>query len=208
MAVAAKFRNAGQICASPTRFYVQEAVYDQFVDLFVAATKKIKVGNGLNEGVTMGPLIAERRLEVMEQFVTDAVEHGATLATGGKRIGNLGYYYAPTVLANVGEDARIMNEEPFGPVAPIAPFKDFDQAVERANKLEFGLAAYAFTSNGARAAALAAQINSGTIAINSMVVTTPETPFGGVNDSGYGSEGGPEGLDAYLRVKFVSEIDV
>jgi len=207
MAVAGKFRNAGQICASPTRFYVQEEVFDKFVDVFVSEVKKIKVGNGLEQGVTMGPLIAERRLEVMEQFVGDALEHGAKLLTGGERIGNLGYFYAPTVLANVSEDARIMNEEPFGPVAPISPFRDFDEVIERANKLEFGLASYAFTGSGARAAKLAERIEAGTLAINSLILSTPETPFGGVNDSGYGSEGGVEGLDAYLRVKFVTETE-
>ncbi len=205
MAVAGKFRNAGQICASPTRFYVQEAVFDQFVDIFVSGVKKIKVGNGLEQGVTMGPLIAERRLEVMDQFVGDALEHGAKLLTGGERLGNLGNFYAPSVLADVSEDARIMNEEPFGPVAPILPFKDFDEVVKRANKLQFGLASYAFTSNSGRAVRLADRIEAGNLAINSLVLSTPESPFGGINDSGYGSEGGVEGLEAYLRVKFVTE---
>ncbi len=208
MAAAGKYRNAGQICVSPTRFYVQESIFDRFVDGFAAVAKKLKVGNGLDQDVNMGPLIGERRLGVMERFVSDARDRGAELVAGGERIGNRGYFYAPTVLKNVPEDALIMNEEPFGPVAPICPFKDFDDVIERANKLQFGLASYAFTRDGARAAALADQIEAGALAVNSLIVSTPETPFGGVNESGYGSEGGIEGLEAFLRTKLVTEIDV
>ncbi len=208
MAAGAKFRNAGQVCISPTRFYVQESVVDHFADAFAAAAGEIRVGNGMDEGVGMGPLIGERRLGVMQSFVDDATSHGGELMLGGERVGNQGYFYAPTVLKNVPEDAMIMNEEPFGPVAPIASFKDFDDVVARANKLAFGLASYAFTQDGARAAALADQIDAGLLAVNSFVVSTPETPFGGVNESGYGSEGGTEGLDAFLRTKFVTEVGV
>lgn len=208
MAAAAKFRNAGQVCVSPTRFYVQEKAYGDFADAFTEATKAIKVGNGMDEGVVMGPLVGIRRLDVMQEFVDDAVKHGATVTTGGARIGNQGYFYAPTVMKDVPEDAMIMNEEPFGPVAPLASFKSFDEVVGRANKLSFGLAAYAFTQDGDRAAQLSSQIDSGMVAINSFLVSTPETPFGGVNESGYGSEGGIEGLDAYLRTKFVTETGV
>ena len=208
ISAAGKFRNAGQVCVSPTRFYVQENVYDQFVDKFTAKAESLKVGNGLEDGIEMGPLVGERRLGVMEEFVSDAKNHGAEITTGGERIGNQGFFYAPTVLKNVPEDAMIMNEEPFGPVAPMASFKDFDDVLERANKLEFGLASYAFTSDGAKAAALSEQIEAGMMAVNSLVVATPETPFGGINDSGYGSEGGIEGLDAYLRTKFVTESGV
>lgn len=205
MAVTGKYRNAGQVCISPTRFYVQENVYERFADSFAEKAAAIKVGNGLDEGVAMGPLVAERRLEVMDRFVNDARERGAEIMTGGERVGNQGYFYAPTVMKNVPEDAMIMNEEPFGPVAPICAFKDFDEVVERANRLEFGLASYAFTRDNARANALAEQINAGLLAVNSLMVSSPETPFGGVDDSGYGSEGGIEGLEAYLRTKFVSE---
>lgn len=208
VAAAGKFRNAGQVCVSPTRFYVQESVYDHFADAFAAKAQALNVGNGLEDGVAMGPLIAERRLDVMERFVADAKDRGAEVMTGGERIGNQGYFYAPTVLKGVPEDAFIMNEEPFGPLAPIASFENFDELVGRANKLEFGLASYAFTNNGAQAAALADQIESGMLAVNSMVVSTPETPFGGIHESGYGSEGGIEGLEAYLRTKFVTEVGV
>jgi len=207
-AAGSKFRNAGQVCVSPTRFYVQESVLDDFTDAFVAAASEIKVGNGMDDGVGMGPLIGERRLGVMQSFVDDAKNHGAEVVLGGERIGNQGFFYAPTVLRNVPEDAMIMNEEPFGPLAPIASFKDFDDVVARANKLSFGLASYAFTNDGARAAALGEQIEAGLLAVNSFVVSTPETPFGGVNESGYGSEGGVEGLDAFLRTKFVTEVGV
>ena len=208
MAAAFKFRNAGQVCISPTRFYVQETVVDQFAETFAKTASELKVGSGMEEGVFMGPLIAERRLAVMQGFVDDAKAHGAEVMTGGERIGNQGFFYAPTVLKNVPEDAMIMNEEPFGPLAPIASFTDFDDMIARANKLSFGLAAYAFTQNGAQAAQLGERIETGMLAVNSFVVSTPETPFGGINESGYGSEGGIEGLDAYLRTKFITEIGV
>ncbi len=208
MAVGSKFRNAGQVCVSPTRFYVQEKIADDFTEAFVAAASEIKVGNGLDEGVGMGPLIGERRLGVMQSFVDDAKNHGAEVLIGGERVGNQGFFYAPTVLRNVPEDAMIMNEEPFGPLAPISTFSDFDDVVARANKLTFGLASYAFTKDGSRAAALGNEIESGLLAVNSFVVSTPETPFGGINESGYGSEGGIEGLDAFLQTKFVTEVGV
>ncbi len=208
MAAGFKFRNAGQVCISPTRFFVQENVVDKFTDAFVDATSKVKVGNGLDDGVAMGPLVAERRLDVMQTFVDDAKSCGAELVCGGERMGNQGYFYKPTVLKNVPEDAMIMNEEPFGPVAPIAPFADFDDVVARANKLMFGLASYAFTNDGARAAALGNKIEAGMLAVNSFVVSTPETPFGGINESGYGHEGGIEGLDVFLRTKFITEVGV
>jgi succinate-semialdehyde dehydrogenase/glutarate-semialdehyde dehydrogenase len=207
-AAAFKFRNAGQVCISPTRFYVQETVVDQFADAFAKTASELKVGNGMDEGVFMGPLIAERRLGVMQGFVDDAKAHGAEMMTGGERIGNQGFFYAPTVMKNVPDEAMSMNEEPFGPLAPITSFSDFDDMIARANKLQFGLAAYAFTKNGAQAAMIGDRIETGMLSVNSFVVSTPETPFGGINDSGYGSEGGIEGLDAYLRTKFVTEIGV
>ncbi len=208
VSLAGKFRNAGQVCISPTRFYVQEGVYDQFVDAFAEKASSLKVGNGLEEGTQMGPLIAPRRLEWMDTLLADAKSHGATVVTGGERMGNQGYFFAPTVLKDVPEDARIMNEEPFGPLAPMAPFKSEDEVIERANRLEFGLASYAFTSSGERATRLADAIDAGLLGINHLGVAMPETPFGGVKESGYGSEGGIEGLEAFLRTKFVTEMAV
>ena len=203
-----KYRNAGQVCISPTRFYVQENVYNQFVDGFTERSKALNVGNGMEDGTQMGPLIAARRLDVMEQFVSDARDHGAQITTGGERVGNNGYFYAPTVMKDVPDDAMIMREEPFGPLAPMASFKTFDELVERANSLDFGLASYAFTADGGRAKKLSEAIDTGLVGVNNVMVATPETPFGGVNESGYGSEGGIEGLDAFLRTKFVTELDV
>ncbi len=208
MCSATKFRNAGQVCISPTRFYVQEGVYDEFAERMAGHAKDVVVGEGLKDGVQMGPLIGERRLSVMQDLVDDAVSHGAELLAGGERLGNKGFFYKPTVLKGVSEDAKIMNEEPFGPVAPIASFKDFDEVIERANKLEYGLASYAFTTDGAKANAIGDQINAGMFGVNHFGVATPETPFGGVNHSGYGTEGGEEGITAYQRVKFISEIGV
>jgi len=156
----------------------------------------------------MGPLIADRRLPVMQGLVDDAVSRGATLVTGGKRIGNQGYYYEPTLMKDVPEEATIMNDEPFGPVVPVTSFQSEDEIIGRANKVKVGLASYAFTSDGDRANRLGKQLNTGMVGINSMLVSTPESPFGGVDESGYGSEGGIEGLDAYLRTKLVSETGV
>jgi len=204
-AVLSKFRNAGQVCVSPTRFYVHENIIDRFSHIFCELTANLKVGNGLDDGVQIGPLIAKRRITLMSEFVADALDKGAELLTGGKAIEGKGAFFQPTVLKNVPETARIMFEEPFGPVTPISSFKDFDEVIERANQLPFGLAAYAFTANGARGRALAAQIEAGMFGLNSFMIATPETPFGGVNYSGYGSEGGIEGLDAYMRTKFVTE---
>ena len=203
-----KFRNAGQVCISPTRFLVQKGIYGKFLDAFVAETEKQVVGHGLEGGTTMGPLVAERRQEVMDGLVADAVGHGAKLRAGGGRVGNAGTFFAPTVLEDVPLTARIMNEEPFGPLAPFRPFGSVDEVIEEANRLPFGLAAYAFTGSGRTAKALAADLETGMLAVNSVVVSTPETPFGGVNDSGYGSEGGIEGIEAFLRTKLVTELDV
>lgn len=203
-----KFRNAGQVCISPTRFYVQENVYSKFVDGFAERAQAQKVGNGLEKGVTMGPLIAARRMEVMEDFTSEAVGAGASLKTGGERIGNQGNFWAPTILSDVPDNAKIMVEEPFGPIAPVAPFKGMDDVLERANSLPFGLAAYVWTADGRKAKVLQDQLESGMVGVNHPGVSMPETPFGGVNESGYGSEGGIEGLEAYQRTKFLSEVDV
>jgi succinate-semialdehyde dehydrogenase/glutarate-semialdehyde dehydrogenase len=202
---ASKFRNAGQVCVSPTRFLVQQAAYDGFVEKFVAAAKSQKVGDGLESGTTMGPLANTRRIQAMESLIADAQKHGAQIRTGGKRIGNKGNFFEPTVLVDVPREARVMNEEPFGPLAVISPFKDFDDVVEEANRLPFGLAAYAYTRSAKTANAIAAAVESGMMSINHHGLALPEVPFGGVKDSGYGSEGGSEAIEAYLNTKFVSQ---
>jgi succinate-semialdehyde dehydrogenase/glutarate-semialdehyde dehydrogenase len=201
-----KFRNAGQVCTSPTRFYVHEAIYRSFVEGFAARATKIKVGNGLEEGIQMGPMIAPRRLDAMDSLVADARAKGASVVTGGQRVGNKGYFYTPTLLENVPDDARIMSEEPFGPIAPTTSFTTFDDVIERANSLPYGLASFVFTRNMAMAQKTEMALEAGMVGVNHMMVSTPETPFGGVNESGYGSESGIEGLDAYLRTKFVTEM--
>ena len=200
-----KFRNAGQVCISPTRFLVHESVYDQFVEGFVKSAESLNVGNGLDEGINMGPLAHDRRLTAIEGFVADAVEKGAKILTGGKRKGNKGYFFEPTVMTDVSKDSRIMNEEPFGPLAPINSFSSIDEVVEEANRLNYGLAAYAYTNSAKTAQHLGAAIESGQVSINHHGLGLVDTPFGGVKDSGYGSEGGPEGLDAYLTTKLVSQ---
>jgi succinate-semialdehyde dehydrogenase / glutarate-semialdehyde dehydrogenase len=200
-----KFRNAGQVCISPTRFYVQEPVYKKFLSRFTEYAKGIKLGDGMEKGITMGPMANVRRVDAMEKFVADAKSRGGNVVTGGKRHGNQGYFYEPTVVTDVPDDSMIMTQEPFGPVAPIVTFKTFDEVVERANSLPFGLAAYAFTTSNATATAIGDAIESGMVGVNSVAVSTPETPFGGVKESGHGSEGGIEGLSAYLNTKFISQ---
>jgi succinate-semialdehyde dehydrogenase/glutarate-semialdehyde dehydrogenase len=201
----AKFRNAGQVCVSPTRFLVQEKLYAPFVEKFAAAARAVKVGNGMEEGTQMGPLVHERRIPWVDGLMADARQKGAEVHTGGERIGNKGYFYQPTVLTGVGRDARMMNEEPFAPVAMIASFKDFDEVVEEANRLPYGLASYAFTRSAKTANAIAAKVESGMMTINHLGLALPEVPFGGIKDSGYGSEGGSEAIEAYLNTKFVSQ---
>ncbi len=201
----AKFRNAGQVCVSPTRFLIQEKLYEPFVEKFVAAAKAVKVGNGMEAGVQMGPLVHDRRIPWVEGLLADAKQKGAEVLTGGERIGNKGYFFEPTVLTGVGKDTRIMNEEPFGPLAMISSFRDFDEVVEEANRLPFGLASYAFTRSAKTANAIAAKVESGMMTINHLGLALPEVPFGGMKDSGYGSEGGSEAIEAYLNTKFVSQ---
>ncbi len=205
---AAKYRNAGQVCISPTRFLVQEGVYDKFVEQFVANAKKVKVGNGLDRDSRMGSLANPRRVNAIEEMVQDAVGKGAKVATGGSRIGNKGYFFEPTVVTDVPRDARAMNEEPFGPLALISPFQKFDDAAEEANRLPFGLASYAFTRSAKTATAIGAAIESGMVSINSFGLALPETPFGGIKDSGYGSEGGTEAMEAYFNTKFITQTGV
>ena len=201
----AKYRNAGQVCVSPTRVLVQERVYDQFVTGFVQHSGSVKVGDGLESGTTMGPMANPRRVTAMETFIGDATQRGATIQIGGHRIGNKGNYFEPTVLTGVPKDARVMNEEPFGPLAVIAPFGTFDEVVTEANRLPYGLASYAYTRSAKTANAIAAAVESGMIAINHHGLALPEVPFGGVKDSGYGSEGGSEAIENYLNTKFVTQ---
>jgi succinate-semialdehyde dehydrogenase / glutarate-semialdehyde dehydrogenase len=200
-----KYRNAGQVCISPTRFYVQEPVYGRFLSRFTEYAKGLKLGDGLEKGVTMGPLANARRIDAMETFVNDAKDRGGKIVTGGQRRGNQGYFYEPTVITDVPDDCKIMTQEPFGPLAPVVTFKTFDEVVERANSLPYGLAAYAFTGSAQTANLIGDALQSGMVGVNSIAVSTPETPFGGVKESGYGSEGGLEGLQAYLNTKFISQ---
>ncbi|KAA3512929.1 NAD-dependent succinate-semialdehyde dehydrogenase [Agrobacterium rosae] len=202
-----KFRNAGQVCVAPTRFLVQEGVASQFLDGFVKAAEAVKVGNGLEDGITMGPLANERRIPAMEALIQDAVSNGAELKTGGKRIGNKGNFFEPTVLANVPTSAKIMNDEPFGPVAIVNTFKSFDDAISEANRLPFGLASFAFTGSVKTAHELGRQVEAGMLTINHNGLALPEVPFGGIKDSGYGTEGGSEAVGAYLETRFVSQMN-
>jgi succinate-semialdehyde dehydrogenase / glutarate-semialdehyde dehydrogenase len=204
----AKFRNAGQVCTCPTRFLVQEKVYDEFTEKFVGKAEAIKVGNGMADGVQMGPLANERRIPALEGMIQDAVQQGASIGTGGGRIGNKGYFFEPTVLVDTPRTARIMNEEPFGPVALINRFTDYDEAAVEANRLDYGLAAYAFTRSVKTATRLASTIETGMLTVNHLGLAIPELPFGGVKDSGYGSEGGSEAIEAYLNVKLVTQAGV
>jgi len=199
-----KFRNAGQVCVSPTRFIVQNGVFDQFLGGFVAAAQAIKVGNGLDPETQMGPLANERRIPALEALIADAVDRGAELKTGGRRIGNKGNFFEPTVLANVPLDARVMNEEPFGPLAIINPVATLDDAITEANRLPFGLASFAFAGSSRSVTELSTRIEAGMTSINHNGLALPEVPFGGIKDSGYGTEGGSEATKAYLITKFVS----
>jgi succinate-semialdehyde dehydrogenase/glutarate-semialdehyde dehydrogenase len=200
-----KYRNSGQVCISPTRFYVHEQVYDRFLTRFTEYAKGLKLGDGLEKGVTMGPLANARRIDAMESFVRDAKDRGGKIATGGERHGNQGYFFEPTVITDVPDDSKVMTQEPFGPLAPVVRFKTLDEVVERANSLPYGLAAYAFTTSAHTANLIGDALQSGMVGVNSIAVSTPETPFGGIKESGYGSEGGLEGLRAYLNTKFISQ---
>ncbi len=199
-----KSRNAGQVCISPTRFLVQDKIADKFLDGFIGAMQKLKVGNGLEADTDMGPLANERRIPAIEDMINDATSRGGNLATGGERIGNKGYFFQPTVLTDVPTDAKIMNDEPFGPVAIVNRFKDYDDAVGEANRLPFGLAAFAYTGSGTTADRLSRDVESGMLTVNHLGLAVPEVPFGGIKDSGYGTEGGADVLEAYLETRFVS----
>ncbi|MDF3834344.1 NAD-dependent succinate-semialdehyde dehydrogenase [Cupriavidus basilensis] len=200
----AKFRNAGQICIAPTRFLVHDSVHDEFVCELVRHAQSLKLGNGMGEGTTLGPLANERRLAAMEAFTADAVQRGAHLATGGDRIGGQGNFFAPTVLTDVPLTARVLNDEPFGPMAAVRRFQTLDEAIAEANRLPYGLAGYAFTRSLKNAHRLIQRLELGLLWINQPALAWPELPFGGVKDSGFGSEGGPEALEAYTTTKSVS----
>jgi succinate-semialdehyde dehydrogenase/glutarate-semialdehyde dehydrogenase len=199
LAVAGKYRNAGQVCVAPTRFYVDEKIHDAFAAAFARAARGIRIGSGLAPDSDMGPLANPRRVAAMQALVEDAREGGATVSAGGRAGDGPGFFFQPTVLTGLAADARVLTEEPFGPLAMIIPFSSESEALAQANALPFGLAAYAFTANADRITRLADQIDSG------MLIASAETPFGGVKDSGYGAEGGTEGLDAYLTNKYVAQ---
>ena len=202
---ASKYRNAGQVCIAPTRFLIQKKVFDSFVEKFIVASNSVKVGDGTEPGTTMGPLAHDRRVSAMEGFISDAVEKGAAVETGGDRIGNKGFFWEPTILTHAAQTSRVMNEAPFGPVSVMVPFDEFDDAVKEANRLPYGLAAYAYTRSARTANLIGSAVESGMVSINHYGLALPETPFGGVKDSGYGSEGGAEGIEGYLNSKFISQ---
>lgn len=204
---ASKVRNAGQVCVSPTRFYVHEKVQEQFLARFSANIAKVKVGNGLDVDSQMGPLVNARRVEAIDGFVQEARGNGSKIMCGGERIGNRGHFYAPTVVFNPPEDSRLMTEEPFGPIAAVTSFKDTDDVLRRANSLPFGLASYVFTQSSKTVTQVSDGLESGMVTINHLGLALPETPFGGIKDSGYGSEGGSEAFDGYLITKFITQFE-
>lgn len=203
MLAAAKFRNAGQVCVSPTRFYVQEGVYDRFVAALGERTKRVRVGDGLREDSDMGPLANPRRPDTIEAMIGEAVADGAEILAGGRRVDAEGFFFEPTLLGNVPVETRAMNEEPFGPLIMAARFRGFDEAVEQANRLPYGLAAYAFTENGRQANRIADAIESGMVAVNTTRLAYPDAPFQGVKQSGHGSEDGIEGVLACTVTKTI-----
>lgn len=202
-----KYRNAGQVCIAPTRFLVQRGIADPFIEKFAAASKNLKVGPGAGQDSDMGPLANERRIPAIERMVQDALSRGGRLVAGGQRIGNKGYFFEPTVLSDVPADAQIMNEEPFGPVAVINRIDDIDEALTEANRLRYGLASYAFTKSAAHQDTLRNRMRAGMLAINHVAISLPEAPFGGMGDSGYGSEGGSEAVESYLDTRFVTQMN-
>ena len=204
----AKFRNAGQVCISPTRFLVHESIRNEFAAALAKQAQGLKVGDGMTEGTQMGPLANPRRVTAMAEFTRDAVERGATLLSGGERIGDAGNFWQPTILTDVPRDAKVFNEEPFGPMAAISSFNTLEEAIAEANRLPFGLAGYAFTRSLKNADLLSRRVEVGMLWINMPAMPSAEMPFGGVKDSGYGSEGGPEAIEAYLNVRSVAVMNV
>ncbi len=201
-----KIRNAGQVCVSPTRFYVQTKAYDKFLAAFTDTLSNIKVGDGLAEGTEMGPLSHERRVPAINRFVEDARERGGNVILGGQADLETGFFFPPTVITDLPDDALLMTEEPFGPVAPVVRFDDIDQAIAKANSLPFGLSSYVFTNSLQIATRVSNDLEAGMVNINHFGSALPETPFGGVKESGIGSEGGTETFDGYLTTKFVTHV--
>ncbi len=199
-----KFANARQICLSPTRFFVEDAIGERFTARFVEHAKAWRVGDGLDPRTQMGPLANARRVEAMARLVADAVDHGATVASGGARLGNRGFFFAPTVMTDVPDETEILHSEPFGPLAPILPFKDEEAMLKKANGLEYGLSAYVFTGDETRRNRLKDALQFGTVGLNDVPSHPPEAPLGGWKESGYGTEGGIEILTPYQKTKFVS----
>jgi succinate-semialdehyde dehydrogenase/glutarate-semialdehyde dehydrogenase len=204
LSVQGKSRNAGQVCVSPTRFFVHNRVYDRFVDAFADGAKALKIGTGLDPAIQMGPLANKRRLDAIEGYIADATQRGARLAAGGPRVGNQGFLVPMTVLAEVPPTSRAMLEEPFGPLALVTRIDTLDEAIGRANEVEFGLAAYAFTDSSSVAEHIADELECGSLSINHYTSSFPDIPFGGIKDSGYGREGGTEGLKEYTFSKSVT----
>jgi succinate-semialdehyde dehydrogenase/glutarate-semialdehyde dehydrogenase len=200
-----KTRNTGQSCIAPTRILVQDSIYENFVTEYVNRLKSVNIGPGLDEGSRMGPLANIRRIQALELLMADASARGARIRTGGNRLDRKGYFFEPTVLTDVPRDARVMNEEPFGPLAVILPFSRYDDAIAEANRLPFGLASYVYTGSLKTAQSIAGDLESGMVSINHHGVGVPETPFGGVKDSGYGTEGGPDAVAGYMNIKFVTQ---
>ncbi len=202
-----KYRNAGQVCLGVSRIFVQEGAYEAFYAAFAKHVEALKVGDGMDATTTMGPMANERRVEAMEEMVSDAIDRGATITHGGTRRDG-GCYFEPTLIRDVPDEALLMTEEPFGPITPIVSFKTYDEVVERANALPYGLAAYAFTSSLKTATDIADDFEAGWIGVNEFTPSLAEAPFCGFKESGLGAEGGPEGFDAYLKTKFVSQLAV
>lgn len=198
--------NSGQLCGSPTRILVQESVYERFVKAYVAASAAVVPGDGLVDGTGMGPLANQRRIAAMEKFVADVEQRGGQVLTGGRRCStpDKGFFFPLTVIAGVDQGSMIMNEEPFGPISVVQPFGSTEDAIAEANRLGFGLAAYAYTRSQRVAAQLTEEVECGQLGINSFAIVSPEVPFGGIKGSGYGKEGGREGLDAYYTTKLVA----
>ncbi|MBO9353134.1 aldehyde dehydrogenase family protein [Bordetella petrii] len=201
-----KVRNAGQVCVSPTRFYVQEGAYEQFLARFTEVLKGVKVGDGLEDGTQMGPLAHERRVPTMTKFVEDAKKHGGKIALGGEPLDRKGFFFSPTVVTDLPDDSMLMTEEPFGPLAPVVRFKDTDEVLRRANSLPFGLSSYVFTNSLQTATKVSNGLEAGMVNINHFGSALAETPFGGIKDSGIGSEGGLETFDGYLVTKFITHV--
>ena len=198
-----KIRNSGQVCTSPTRFFVHEKIFDDYSKAFVKYINSIVVGNGLDPDVDMGPTANSRRISSLSGLVEDAINNGAIVATGGNKIDIKGYFFQPTVLLNVPKNSRIMSEEPFGPIAVINSVKSLDDAIEKANSVPYGLAGYAFTNRADYIDQLIDRVEVGNLSINTLEASMPETPFGGIKSSGHGREGGLEGLQNYMSIKNV-----